>query len=1019
MPTTRPTHHTARPQPRGSAIILVIISVILLALLGATYLQITRFERLAAPEQGNIELVLQSIITKAATTLGEDIVINGDEAFDSRGSIANPDAVIEPYDYPWTVGMTTTLTSEPTGNPVLAAIDDLDDKWMATTFVSVALEWEHISNLCGWFIDLDSTTTGPAAAIDINNADDIGFALAQTTNVPANSIGAVDVTQFADADDDGLADSRWAFPPLFEIGGIRYAFAIRIVDLSARVNLNTAQALLTNGGSRNALAAQEAPRGSNPGDVSLAGFAADQYGAGHRDDVFTLLQYRYGLTGTFPRPHLTVGGANQYDRIAFWENGGSRLRANGVLEPEADFNGTPITYQPLPLADTVELLTRNGLSDGAASSTVEGADLGGGTLDTLLRATTNEDTQTGDTYAGGTPGFFTNEARKWLTTHSGVGDFAMPIDVASAARRALQRQLNVNDPTANAADEMADALRGLFDNGTLVALPSAMAFDEFTDRLAASASDFADTDNQPTLVGTRAGFEPLPMITEVYIQVPYEITAVVDNGGIDDVTIDRAGDIGYAIEIGNPFGVAISLENVTVKLGGDNIGTLDTITGETELAAGESIVLKGPVGAFVAPGPNPDVDTANTLLVNLNDEEYPEDGTEVTLEVEAEDGTMVVYHRFTTPGIVESETINGWTGDGTNGNAVPADGQVHYRVFRRYGYFTGLDLLRVGDGAGAEAPAATDAEPFENYLFYNTTASELGLDKQALPGNFMSAGIPEQVIIRDIERMDYIGDLAFVLAVGPSTTQTLPEVWGNQTQLLNHRLPAPGSSVKNPTIDALRVDYLTLAMARLSTVAPFRDGIDNDSSGTVDDEAENAENFIPGKINVNTAPDFLIEATLPFENATLREDVADAIVAMRDNPAAPGRTRTNVGLAYIGELFRSPEITTDAPTPGGNLGDDLLWDATMPIDWNNADTSGDGIADTLDGITDDLDEQLLLAKVLPQMYTTRSDVYAAYILINGYDGATLTETLRAIVIFQRANVRQGGDLAEVLGVFRF
>ncbi|MEM1213382.1 MAG: hypothetical protein AAGI68_13925 [Planctomycetota bacterium] len=1017
----RPRRQRLRTRHSGSAIILVVISVILLALLGATYLQITRFERLANPEQGNIEIVFQSILTKAATTLGEDIVQTNDLAFD-------PGDGIEPYDYDHvrSTGITTqtVLAADHGGtfNPS-ALIEVDDDPWLGSAFLTGGL-YRNITNLCGYFIDLDANGGLP---------DNLNYARAQQADITPQVIDgttAVAVTsQFADTDDDGLADARWAWPPIFEVGGIRYVFAIRIVDLSARVNLNTASIQLdttpASGAYGRTTNAAETPRGTNPSELSLGGFVYDSFSgtlATQRqfaDDAESIIEARYGLGGTFPRPYLTEPTINQYDRLAYWENGGSRLRADGGLTPPANLSAQAITYVPFPLLDTAELLTRNGLSDGAASSSIESADEGGGTPDDLLRTTIDESGTTGDAYGAAPGDFFTTEARKWLTTHSGVGDFAMPTPTGTA----LDTQLNVNGSTAaQIAANLAD-LGYTPDAGTNDAA--------FANHLAASIKDFADTDNRPTLVDTQYGFEPLPMITEVYLQVPYLLGTPTPNaGGGQDVPISRtnAGDIGYAIEIGNPFSFPIPLENVTLNLGGNPVGTLDTLTGApAELLPGESLVIKGPNGAFNAPGPDPDVTTTNATEISLN-ESFPDGGTEVTLEVATQTGGSVVYHRFSTPSIIQSETIVDWIGDGTNGNAAPAAGQVHHRVFRRYGYFTGLDLLRVGSGTNTELPAEDDAEPFQNYLFYDGAASELGEAKQTPPaGNFVDGAAPEQVIVRDEEGIDYIADIALVMGVGPTTTLTLPEVWQDQTSLADHRLPDPAdtATLAGPILgsaeDAYQVNFSTLAMARLSTISPRNDGVDNDDSNTADDDSEN---FIGGKININTAPGFLIESTLPIPDGGLRTDIADAILEMRDydatvDPLPAGRTRTNPGLAYIGELFARAELNPF----GGDGTDNLTWPGltNMQLDWNTRDANGDGTIDAADadGIVDDLEERLMIARWLPQMYSTRSDVYAAYVLINGYDGGTLTETLRAVVIFQRANVREGGDLAEVLAVVRF
>ncbi len=45
-------------------------------------------------------------------------------------------------------------------------------------------------------------------------------------------------SRFADADGDGIADSRWTWAPLPSDAGLAYVMAVRIIDNSAMVDLN-------------------------------------------------------------------------------------------------------------------------------------------------------------------------------------------------------------------------------------------------------------------------------------------------------------------------------------------------------------------------------------------------------------------------------------------------------------------------------------------------------------------------------------------------------------------------------------------------------------------------------------------------------------------------------------------------------------------------------------------------------------------------------------------------------------
>ncbi|MEM6393776.1 MAG: hypothetical protein AAF797_13460 [Planctomycetota bacterium] len=1069
MQPLRPTHHTPRPQARGSAIILVVISVILLALLGATYLQITRFERLAEPEQGNIETVLQSIIAKAATVMAEDIVKDTNQAFDSRtldtgapfGDISTAEAAgtggIEPYDYAFTrltatatPGLVAAADHNGTFNPEIL-VEDLDDPWLASSFLGTAGpsngRFVNISNLCGYYID-----TGPGTPDNLNYAR-----VQQADFEPQRVTGAsppADTTQVADTDDDGFSDARWAWPPIFEIGGIEYVFAIRIIDLSARLNVNTALMGTDEDGGR-VIGDPFAPRGTTPAELSFGGFASDGFGltAAQMDQIVdtdvvnrrSFMDYRFGGPSTAfplgedynsgPRFYQFAAAPADYDRLDHWVEGSLKMAASGTWNGNWD-NTLTAPYQGFSIRDDlVDLLTRNGLNDGE-NSNIENP--GGLSQTALLRAGAGESGTIASGFAGGLAGFFTGDARKWLTTHSGTGTLAPPL----APGDALDRKYNPIDADG---EDLDDALAGLG-----YAPASGMAAGDFEAYLALSIGDAADDDNQPMVHDGKAGFEPLPMLTEVHLQVPYQLTSAP----ADPVVVMQRQTAGYAIEIGNPFRFPISLENITLRVDGDDWATLDTlVTGKDTLEVGELIVIyrdsvNTPANAYDdiqgrirdAPLNTFGTTPAPQVFQVTGPEPWPTANTTdiaVELVVEAEDGSDVVYSRINTLNALNAEqtkTFDPWPGPAPAPTLV---NEVRFLVENNQGNANLLNMLHTSaDDIDTEEDATdvtdTAIAPGNAEAFGDANKINVGdvADEPTLAG--------EQFGIPPADRLNYLGDLALIPALGVNITgdQPIAEVWGAATSLTQHRLPVPGTGASvSAADDALRVDYLSLAMARLSAISPLGDGIDNDGNGTIDDEA--VENFIPGTMNINSMPEFLISAVLPIPNAGVRGDIANRVIRYRDLVTAtgvasdsatqrtagnPALTRANPGIAYIGELFGP---LAGIVVPDADPGEEMFFDGTtVPLDWNNADINGNGLFDDDDGITGDIDEAILFQKWLPQMFSTRSDVYAAYILINGYndgiyDDTSLTETLRAIVIFQRANVQNAGDKATVLEVIRF
>ncbi|MDX2130914.1 MAG: hypothetical protein SFY69_02540 [Planctomycetota bacterium] len=180
--------------------------------------------------------------------------------------------------------------------------------------------------------------------------------------------------QWADADGDGMLDSRWfelsdrratddeLLRLLPEDGTYRYFVAARIVDLSANVNVNTAADLVASG-------TQAAPAGASPADIDLrrllslkdrldedasvtnpppggydgmyqigAAAAPENYGAYDADRAFGAAQYGYEA--------LRLGVEARYTPPEFAADGATRYSApNGDLPRFAsDFNVQPATF---------------------------------------------------------------------------------------------------------------------------------------------------------------------------------------------------------------------------------------------------------------------------------------------------------------------------------------------------------------------------------------------------------------------------------------------------------------------------------------------------------------------------------------------------------------------------------------------------------------------------------------------------------------------------------------------------
>ncbi|MBA7709496.1 hypothetical protein ES703_118414 [subsurface metagenome] len=149
------------------------------------------------------------------------------------------------------------------------------------------------------------------------------------------------------------------------------------------------------------------------------------------------------------------------------------------------------------------------------------------------------------------------------------------------------------------------------------------------------------------------------------------------------------------------------------------------------------------------------------------------------------------------------------------------------------------------------------------------------------------------------------------------------------------------------------------------------------------------ETRIKGRININTAPWYVI-GQLPWVSAhTPNYELARAIVDYRDNTAG--------GFGSIGQLNSvvdvfDPNSSIDyyGRLDGAGAGDQLGF----------PDLTTDPVT-KVDGAPDDFEERDLIFSRISNLITVRSDVFTAYILVRvGVDGPQK----RVIAILDRSNV---------------
>ena len=254
------------------------------------------------------------------------------------------------------------------------------------------------------------------------------------------------------------------------------------------------------------------------------------------------------------------------------------------------------------------------------------------------------------------------------------------------------------------------------------------------------------------------------------------------------------------------------------------------------------------------------------------------------------------------------------------------------------------------------------------------------------------------------------GEITRVLKIGASTAI------GDET--VGEQLADIAATILTGRLN-LELEQDQELMGCLAGICRTKDGLDNDGKGAADDASELR---VPGRININTAPQLVVES-LPHVNSSL----AQAIIAYRDqlNLSAAGgpdytnRTatgigtvRTDAGFARTAELMN---VTWAAATTPEELAYDIRSYAKDNL--NNEASSDPNVAPCFDVIpdtaVDDLEERDVLFARVSNLVTVRSDVFTAYILVR------LGETgpqRRVIAIFDRSNVFSPADKPKLVAL---
>ncbi len=808
-------------QPDGSALILTVVLTSLLAIVGVLFVMASRVDKMATSaiaENKELDLAAESVVDKISQELALDV----------------PGVAGQEYqDYP-----------------------DVNDIWLA------ALEpynyagnyyWRQISNL----YNITDPNTGLQAVPITEYQDTSGMAE-----------GAA-----ADADGDGIADSRWAIiPDITSSKGKPVYAAVRIIDNAAMLNANTAFKF--------------DPTDPNTPIADIGGTS----------------QMQINFMALAGRPGQPPAASQETDLLLARANSGTGVDAMDLRKYERnvvwDYDEPNGPYTPFDISDELEfryrfllnhkdIVTRleqwtNQFRTYTISTPVDSA---GAELDAWYRRAKNDGVYDPNyTY------------RHIVTTHS------------------MDRIINPSGPAFNNGKMVNVNLAGVnllynaIKAGLRAAEPNFTDVNGLAAQLAVNIVDLRDYDADITVlpVGSQTyyGFEAQPFISEAAFR-------------ISETNADVATNNHFAIELYNPFDADIPLGDFRLELR-DAAGTVVrtiSLAGYAIPDGSRFVITSGSAasGAFGVTGlMSTGAGKEDTALVMAEYDKVPNsDPPAYTLKA-SYDIYLIRNKSAADIYIDKQQTESTWFDWDTVKN-LP---QSYARADNNWNIV--YQSASAANNTLGTANAVTGTR--RNYNIANSV------------GSFLS-----------------VGDIAktFIFAPSPDPCDMVGFVLDSEPAEELVRM-----NLKNPLFTKI-FQYLTV--------------MDPATYGQ-----PSYETRIKGRININTAPWFVI-AQLPW----MEPAIAQAIVANRD---------TILGaFESTADLMQVPEMSYYATDP-----------AYASVDLNRFPDLTPN-----DGAISDFEERDVIFSRISNLATVRSDIFTAYILVRiGADGPQK----RVIAILDRSHV---------------
>lgn len=1008
---------------QGSVLILVVALTSLLAVLGVMFVMVTRVERIstsAISENKELNFAVETVVARISQVLVSDIPNQpAQEYYDYPKHTVNYGA--RPLeDQTFDPGPDGILNTKDDGLPYYG-IDD--DPWLASlepVMLDIAVApdiidpckpgFAHISDIYGTLAFLFQHSydpgTGQLVDADSDNGDRISF-----RNLRARIIGPtapfIKEGDKADADGDGVADSRWVKIPNMTSKGRDVYTAVRIIDNGGMLNANTAFLFDPNDPIR------ERVDGSSQTQINLAALSQRTGSNGPpRMAAYILHDRRCGID----EPNNILAG---YDPNVIWQ-----------YESPAGY------YTPFDICDELELRNRFTLNH----------------EDILARI----------------------EENFWTWSFDSSTELETPVDTGKKFNKWFYRtQYEVPDPcysyrhllTTYNTDRIINPIRPRLslniniNNGKMFNLNDAEDADSHLDLYKALAASI-DPNIDPTMAVIGDANQVLRRFAQLAVNVAdfidandYQLPPLMPNprirafapgigGGPNDVyfgfeaqpfitevawRIDVKPETGrnyFAVELYNPSNERIYLADFELELVDDSNSLNSVRIGfeATDVIRPDGcFVITNNLEAFVIAPLSGVRERPNLALFGgwiPPDKSKPiEDTTR-----DPDKSKPPVYLGWSEVRELYLRRIVGFSDPNGSG---PAIGAIY------------VDRQTVEDSyvppAGDVQYLARDTRDW--HVVYQTiqpTSNSLGVKNTVnINSHNFSFYLPNpyQFLLDPVKPLDEfvtVGDIARILTIGNSF---------NRYRTIGQQLSQwPRNAEYNVRFD-LQDPYSRNIFQYVTVFDPSADNIDNDADNITDEDVvsllnETPELKVPGRININTAPWYVL-AQLPWVSQRRFETLyynnpARAIVAYRDKLplfdsignmitdytsrtvaiASTKPLREEAGFASIGELnFVIGGTNSYYSMQKYSLDNtDLLG---LP-DLTEAEGPGLG-----DGIPDDFEERDMIFSRISNLVTVRSDVFTAYILVRlGFDGPQK----RFVAILDRSNAYSSDSKVKVVAL---